>query len=133
MKLNDYLDIAEKKAGKKIELARILGISDAYLRLVRNEKRGLAIEGCILLADYIDADRLEVIAASNLVTEKDERKRKIIESCFSTSRAASFTATALLLGVILIMTPSPAHASWATVSDGSIIEYFVLRKRGDGE
>lgn len=126
MKLNDYLDIAEKKAGKKIELARILGISDAYLRLVRNEKRGLAIEGCILLADYIDADRLEVIAASNLVTEKDERKRKIIESCFSASRAASFTTTALLIGVILIMTPSSAHASWVTVSDGSIVEYFVL-------
>ena len=128
MKLNDYLDIAERKAGKKIELARVLGISDAYLRLVRNEKRGLAIEGCILLADYINADRLEVIAASNLVTEKDERKRKIIESCFTGSRAASFTVTALFIGVILIMTPSSAHASWATVSGDSMIEYFVLCK-----
>ena len=108
MKLNYYLDIAEKKAGKKIELANILGISDAYLRLVRNEKRGLATEVCIILADYIEADRLEVIAASNLVTEKDEKKRKILESCFS--RAASIIIAASVISILTLPSTTPASA-----------------------
>ena len=95
MKINDYLETAEKKAGKQIELARILGISDRYIRMVRDGKRGFPDDICILLADYINADRLEVIAASNLVTEKDEKKRKIFESCFT--KAATIAAAALFL------------------------------------
>lgn len=126
MEMKNYIEQAERKAGKQVELAKMLGVTAGYLRAVKAGKKGLSADMCIVLADYIGADRLEVIAASNLVTEKDEKKRKIFESCFSASRAASFTATTLILGVILIMTPSPAHASWATVSDGSIIEYFVL-------
>ena len=126
MEMKNYIEQAERKAGKQVELAKTLGVTAGYLRAVKAGKKGFSADMCIVLADYIGADRLEVIAASNLVTEKDEKKRKIFESCFSASRAASFTATTLILGVILIMTPSPAHASWATVSDGSIIEYFVL-------
>lgn len=126
MLINEYIEKAEKKAGKQIELAKLLGTTGSYIRMVKAGKRGFPDDICILLADYIGADRLEVIAASNLVTEKDEKKRKVFESCFSTSRAASFTTTALFIGVILIMTPSTANASWETVSGDSIIEYFVL-------
>lgn len=122
MKLNNYLDIAEKKAGKKIEIENILGISYAYIRIVRNEKRGLPTEVCILLADYIEADRLEVIAASNLVTEKDEKKRKIFESCFS--RAATITAALSLIGVTSIMTPTTANAQPAQIPTAEQFVYW---------
>lgn len=89
MELKNYIEKGEEKAGKQIELAKILGISDGYIRMVKSKKRGLPVETCILLADYINEDRLEVIAASGLVTEKDEKKRKIFESCFKrTSQAA---------------------------------------------
>ncbi|UJP00350.1 MAG: helix-turn-helix domain-containing protein [Nitrosomonas sp.] len=109
MDMKNYIELAEKKAGKQIELARILGISDAYVRSAKRGARGLPVDICILLADFINEDPLKVIAASNLVTEKDEKKRKIFESCFT--RAASVTAAISLLGATSIMTPPPANAS----------------------
>ena len=121
MKMRNYIEMGEKRAGKQIELARILGIRDTTIRLAKSGKKGLPDDVCIKLADYIEVDRLEVIAASNLVTEKDEEKRKIFESCFS--RAASFTIAAIFMAIISIMTPSPANASQQTID---ITEQFVL-------
>ena len=121
MELKKYIETGEKRAGNQIELARILGIRDTTLRLAKSGKKGLPDDICIILADYINEDRLEVIAASNLVTEKDDRKRKIFESCFS--RAASFTIAAFFVAVISIMTPSPAKASQQPID---IAEQFVL-------
>ena len=118
MKMKTFIEAAEKKAGKQFELARILEISDAYIRMVKSGKRSFSDDVCIQLADYIGADRLEVIAANNLVTEKDEKKRKIFESCFN--KAASVTAAALILGASTIMTQSPANASQASTHISSI-------------
>jgi len=118
MDMKNYIEQAEKKAGKQTELAKLLGVSASYLRLVKAGKNGLSADMCIVLADYIGADRLQVIAASNLVTEKDEKKRKIFESCFT--KAAGVTVAALLLGASTIMTSSPANASQAS-SDASNI------------
>lgn len=88
--MNEFIEAAEKKAGKKAELAKILKISDGYIRMVKTGRRGFSDDVCIRLADYIGANRLEVIAASNLVTEKDEEKRKIFESCFTTAASVIF-------------------------------------------
>ncbi len=95
MNMKKYLELGEEKAGKQIELAKILGIPDSYIRIVKSGRRGLPADVCIKLADYIDADRLEVIAASNLVTEKDEEKRKIFESCFTTAASVIFLMVAV--------------------------------------
>lgn len=108
MDMKNYIEQAEKKAGKQTELANILGITTSYIRNVKAGKSGLPVEICIVLADYIGADRLEVIAASNLVTEKDEKKRRILESCFST--AASIVGTA---AVISILTLAPQETVYA--------------------
>ncbi len=118
MEMREYIEKAEKKAGKQIELAKILGVSDAYIRNAKKGRSGLPDVICIKLADYIGTDRLEVIAASNLVTEKDEQKRKIFESCFTkTSKAASFIVAALFIAIISITSPNPANASQATISN----------------
>ena len=119
MQMKNYIERAEKKAGKQIELAKILGITANYIRMVKANQRGLPIEICIILADYIEVDRLEVIAASNLVTEKDEKKRKILESCFN--RAATVAVAASLIGVTSIVTPSPANASISADINGKSI------------
>lgn len=100
MKMNEYLEKAQRKAGSQIKLAKILGISDRYIRLVRDGERSLADDICIKLADYIKEDRLEVIAASNLVTEKDEEKRKIFESCFR--KVASVAAAAVITSILTL-------------------------------
>ncbi|MER0205032.1 MAG: hypothetical protein DU480_14525 [Nitrosomonas sp.] len=102
MKMKNYIEEAEKKAGMQLELAKLLNISSSNIRSIKAGKRGLPVEACIILADYIRADRLEVIAASNLVTEKDEEKRKILESCFQ--KVASVTAAAVISS-ILTLTP----------------------------
>lgn len=108
MDMKNYIEIAEKKAGKQIELARILGISDAYVRAAKRGARGLPVDICILLADFIKEDPLKVIAASNLVTEKDEKKRRIFESCFT--RAASVTAAAIVISILTLPMQKPANA-----------------------
>ena len=121
MEMKNFIEQAERKAGKQVELAKTLGVTAGYLRAVKAGKKGFSTDMCIVLADYIGADRLEVIAASNLVTEKDERKRKIFESCFST--AASLTIAAFFVTLITIMTPSPANASPVTTP---VATQFVL-------
>lgn len=109
MDMKNYIEQAEKKAGSQIKLAEMLDITASYIRMVKASKRGLPIEMCIMLADYIGADRLEVIVASNLVTEKDEKKRRILESCFS--RAASITVAALFTSILMFSSGGPIHAA----------------------
>lgn len=111
MKMIKYIEKAEKKAGKQRELANILGISDAYIRSVKRGSRGLPDAVCIKLADYIEEDRLEVIAASNLVTEKDEEKRKIFESCFR--KVAGVAAAAVVTSILTFSNASPTHAGFS--------------------
>lgn len=118
MQMRNYIEQAEKKAGKQIELAKMLGVSASYIRLVKSGKNGLSTDMCIVLADYIEEDPLKVIAASNLVTEKDERKRKIFESCFS--RAASVTAAAIVISILTLAPASPIHAASKIITMNNI-------------
>ena len=108
MNMNEYLEKAQEKAGSQIKLAKTLEISDRYIRLVKEGKRGFPDDICIQIADYIGVDRLEVIAASNLVTEKDEKKRRIFESCFT--RAASVTAAAIVISILTLPLQKPVNA-----------------------
>lgn len=130
MDMKNYIEKAEKKAGTQKKLADMLGISASYIRMVKAGQKGFSIDMCIVLADYIEEDRLEVIAASNLVTEKDERKRKILESCFK--KVESVAAATCLIGVTTIMTPSPANASQITDSHLQNLYYVKYNRRKKG-
>lgn len=102
MEFRNYIENGERKAGKQTELAKILGISDAYIRAAKRGNRGLPDAICIRLADYINEERLEVIAASNLVTEKDEEKRKVFESCFTKQKTSiRENAAKMMIGGII--------------------------------
>lgn len=129
MEMNKFIEKAEKKAGKQIELARILGISDAYIRMVKTGRRGFSDDICIKLADYIEEDRLEVIAASNLVTEKDEEKRKVFESCLKkSSKAATVTITAFVISILTLAPQAPIHADQNNKTVNNI-NYKQLERR----
>lgn len=124
MNIKNFIELGEQKAGKQIELAKILDIRDTALRNAKSGKYGLPDAVCIELANYIGADPLEIIAASNLVTEKDERRRKVFENCLrKTNKAANFIVAALLLSLVSITSPNPANAGQATVP---IAQQFVL-------
>jgi len=104
MEMKEFIEMGEKKAGKQIELANYLNIQSSTLRLVKQGKKSLTTALCIKLARYIEADELEVIAASNLIIEKDEERRKIFESCLKkTSKVASI---AMIIGATTLLTPS---------------------------
>ena len=105
----EYIAIGEKKAGKQTELSKILGISEAYIRTAKTGKRGLPVPICIRLARFIEANELLVIAASDLVTEKDEEKRKILKSCFS--RAAGIIIVTSIISIMTLAPASPIHAA----------------------
>lgn len=118
MEMKNYIEKAEKKAGMQIELAKLLNISSNNIRSIKAGKRGMPVDACIILANYIEEDPLKVIAASNLVTEKDERKRKIFESCFS--RAASVTAAAIVISILTLAPASPVHAASKSITMNNI-------------
>lgn len=113
MDMRTYIEKGEKKAGKQIELARILGISDAYIRNAKNGRSGLPDAICYKLAEYIEEEIGNVVAASNLVTEKDESRRKVFENYLK--KTGERTLKTIMGGLIismLTMTPqSPAEAA----------------------
>jgi len=118
MDMKTYIEMGEKKAGKQVELARMLNVRDTALRLAKSGKKGLPDAICIKLADYIEVNPLQVIAASNLVTEKDEERRKIFESCFT--RAAS---TLFVLAAVYNLLP---YRGKTETYISAMVEYFVL-------
>lgn len=75
MTLSEYIDAGAKKAGSVAELGRLLGLSREATTAAKSERRQLPIDACIKLADYIEADRIAVISANELATEKKEEKR----------------------------------------------------------
>lgn len=131
MEMRNYIEIGEKKAGKQTELAKILGIRDSYLRQAKLGKSGLPDAVCIELADYINVDRIEVVAASNLVTEKDERRRKVFEKCLKkSSNAAVNMLIASIVTTILTMAPAkPANAGSQDTNNLLSIHYTQFNRR----
>ena len=84
MDLREYIEMGEKAAGNQVKLAFYLEQNDSNMRKMKQNKRGLPDPMCIKLAHLIGVDPLHVIAASNLVTEKNSGRRKLLESCLIT-------------------------------------------------
>ena len=130
MDMKSYIEKAEKKAGSQIELAKMLSISANNIRSIKAGKRGMPVDACIILADYIDEDRLEVIAASNLVTKKDERKRKIIESCFK--EVASVASIAIVTSILTLSEAKPVNTGDLTYHIEKNTNYTQFNRRKNG-
>jgi DNA-binding XRE family transcriptional regulator len=112
MKMREFIETGEKKAGTQKKLAEILNTRYTTLGLVKNGKKSLTTAICIKLARYIKVDELEVIAASNLIIEKDEERRKIFESCLKkTSKAAGVTAAAIVISILTLAPITPTGAA----------------------
>lgn len=83
----DYLSEAKQRLGLKSDyaLAKELGISEGSIGHYRNGRRVLDDYTAAKLAEALEIDPLEVIAAANAEREKDEKKReywgKIFEKC----------------------------------------------------
>lgn len=76
MELRDYIDAGAKKAGSVAALARLLGLIQQTMNEAKHHRRPLPLDAAIKLADYIMADRIAVISANELATEKKAEKRE---------------------------------------------------------
>lgn len=109
MELRDYIELGAKKAGSLTELGKMLDMSQPTISGAKAQKRPLTAKAVVQLAEFIDADLKAVIAANELVTEKDEKKRAFWHPFVNHATAAS-VALAFSL-VTNFVTPSPAEAA----------------------
>ena len=75
MELREYLEIGSRKAGSLTTLGNLLGKGQTNMSQIKSGKMPLPIEDCVKLADYIDADRFDVIAAAKFASAKNEEKK----------------------------------------------------------
>lgn len=75
MKIADYITQGATKAGSLSALGRLIGVSQPDMSKAKNGGARIPLESAIKLADYIEADRIAVISANELATEKKEEKR----------------------------------------------------------
>ena len=76
MELIDYINEGIKRAGSLTALGFKLGISQPRMSKVKAKVEHLPLDAAIKLADYIEADRIAVIGANELATEKKPEKRE---------------------------------------------------------
>lgn len=77
MELNYYITKGIDAKHGVIALAEYLGIDRTYLPRARAGKQGLPGYACVKLAQLIGEDERRVIAASELVTEKNPERRAV--------------------------------------------------------
>lgn len=105
MELRDYIEAGSKKAGSTAALARYLDMNQPDVANAKAHKRGLPLDACFKLAKFIDEDLEAVIAASQLVTEKNEKKRAFWLPFVSVERLAhhlTFAAVVICANAIVV-------------------------------
>lgn len=107
MDLRNLIEAGSKKAGEQKALASFIDIPEKNLSDAKAGRRGLPDYACIRLANYLGIDPIKVIAASALVTEKNEERRKVFYP-FVMGRAAMIAAMTALLGTTALPPESQA-------------------------
>lgn len=97
MQLREMIETGADKAGSQANLSKVIGITPDVLTHAKSGKRGLPAEACGKLADLIGVDRWTVLAASNLITEKNEEKRAYWAPFVLNGISSLATAAAALL------------------------------------
>lgn len=87
MDLKTYIETAEKITGGRNQLATLVGQHGNALTDAKAGKRGLPNFACVKLAELLGIEQIEIIAASELVTEKNPERRKVWLPFVSTAEA----------------------------------------------
>lgn len=78
MDLKAYIAKGIAATGSLTALAETIGMAREALTAANGGRRGLPPVACGKLADLVGADRWDVVAASEILTEKDEAKRRYL-------------------------------------------------------
>lgn len=122
MEMRELIEAGYREAGSHTELADALGIPRNMLTDVKGNRKKMPDYACFALAKLLHIDPAIVIAASNLVTEKNEERRKVFYP-FVMGKAASFAAIAVLLGTTAL--PSDSHAMSGNSQHGKNAIYIM--------
>lgn len=115
MNLRDYIEMGEIEAGSQVKLAEFLMMNPANIRNAKRGTQGIPDAMCIKLAKLVGVTEIEVIAASNLVTEKNPERRKIFEGCLVTLTSIAF---------VMLLAAHPAIAEAKSLLHNNYITYF---------
>lgn len=77
MELREMIESAAKVAGSQANLAKTIGVRPDQLTHAKAGRAGLPASACYQLAAILDLDPAVVVAASELVTEKNPAKRAV--------------------------------------------------------
>jgi DNA-binding transcriptional regulator YdaS (Cro superfamily) len=113
MSLNDYIKAAAARTGGQKQLAELLHQTPSSLTSAKMLRRGLPLDACIKIAQLIDVEPLEVIAASELATEKKEEKRAFWHAFL----AGNMQVARMLIASAVVcyaLAPAPAEANTKT-------------------
>jgi hypothetical protein len=77
MELKQYIEAGIAKCGTAVSLAKLLDQNPNAVRDAKGHRKGLPVYACVMLADLLGIERIEVIAASELVTEKNPERREV--------------------------------------------------------
>jgi len=113
MELRDYINAGILLKGNVTELAKAIDQQREAVSAAKSHQRGLPDEALSKLADLVGADFRAVVAASRLVTERNEAKRAywlpFVANARDFSKAASY---ALILAIVTnFVTPNSAEAA----------------------
>lgn len=111
MELRELIELGANKAGSVAALGRILDLTREATTQAKSHKRKLPTDAVIKLADYIGVELRVVTAANELVTEKDEAKRRFYAPFVEHAKAASIAAALAIALVTNFVTPTPAQAA----------------------
>lgn len=123
MDLRELIEAGSRKAGEQKALAALLKIGTTDIANAKAGRRGLPAPACFMLADYLGIDPATVIAASELVTEKNEERRKIFYP-FVMGRAALFCAATVLLGTTAL--PPESRAATGNIKTSSPVNWHYV-------
>lgn len=76
MNLCDYIERGATKAGSVAALGRVIGLERERVSKAKSHTVPLPLDATIKLADYLMEDRITVISANELATEKKPEKRE---------------------------------------------------------
>ncbi len=107
MQLRDYINAGINSTGSQRDLADHLGTSSQQITNAKAQRAGLPNDACVKLATLIHANPLEVIAASELATEKKVEKREfwshLLGQMSSIKHAHFSSIVATLCGVVFAL------------------------------
>jgi len=115
MNLRDMIEEATKRHEDQKAMAKVIGVHPDVLTSAKAGRRGLPVAACYKLAAILGIDEKIVVAASELVTEKNPEKRAVFAPFVLDLPRKAATWLIASAAAATIGTAAPTNAEAASV------------------